>query len=102
MNEIVAKDLPIVIVAKQEMDRSYDREAESGFQSSFASVSKTESENSWVVLEGEIADPQIFDPPIHSSNIEVNLHCNISTKDPNEHVATVLWYRGSQGEPIFT
>ena len=30
------------------------------------------------------------------------LHCNISTKDPNEHVATVLWYRGSQGEPIFT
>ena len=30
------------------------------------------------------------------------LSCNIKPDDPNEQVATVLWYRGTQGEPIFT
>jgi hypothetical protein len=30
------------------------------------------------------------------------LSCNIKPKDPDEKLATVLWYRGSQGEPIFT
>ena len=30
------------------------------------------------------------------------LSCNIKPKDPDEQLATVLWYRGTKGEPIFT
>ena len=30
------------------------------------------------------------------------LSCNIKPNDPNEQLATVLWYRGAHGEPIFT
>ena len=33
---------------------------------------------------------------------KAGLSCNIKPEDPNEQLATVLWYRGSQGEPIFT
>ena len=33
---------------------------------------------------------------------KASLSCNIKPDDPNEQLATVLWYRGNQGEPIFT
>ena len=84
MNDLAAKDKPLVVATKLEMDRSYEKEVESGFQSSFASASKSESENSWVVLKGEVADPLAFDPPIQSSNIESKLACNISTISGDE------------------
>ena len=78
MSEIIAKELPVPVLAKQEMDRSYEREEESGFQSSFASVSRTDSEDSWMMVKGEILDPLIFDPPIQSSNIKSAMQCDIS------------------------
>ena len=79
MNDIVAKDLPVPTLAKQEMDRSYEKEVESGFQSSFSSATKTDSEDSWVMIKGETVDPLAFDPPIQSSNLSENMFCNIST-----------------------
>ena len=48
-------------------------------------VSESEPVTTWVVLGGEAALP-----------------CDIQPEDPLEQLATVLWYKGNQGEPIYT
>ena len=42
-------------------------------------------QSTWVVLGGK-----------------AHLPCDIQPEDPLEMVATVLWYKGAQGEPIYT
>ena len=68
---ITSEQVHEVVVEKQEMDRSFEKD-ESGFQSSYSSQSR-ETESSWLMLKGEIMDPALFNPPIHhSSNLDVN------------------------------
>ena len=80
MSELAMNVIPLAIIEKQEMDQSYEREDESGFQSSFATTSNADSENSWVMHKNEIMDPIAFNPPIlQSSNLSANMICTLDT-----------------------
>ena len=71
---------PTDLLVKIEMDRSYRKsENESGVFSNNSSANSHDS--SWEFLEDEIADPEVFDPPIlQSSNLSGNRLCyNISS-----------------------
>ena len=77
--ESVARQ-PNELLAKIEMDRSYRKsENESGVFSNNSSANSHDS--SWEFLEDEIADPDVFDPPIlQSSNLNgIRLSYNISS-----------------------
>ena len=69
------------VVIKVEMDRSYENEDESGFVSSANEVS-TSTSSAWQFYEGEIADPNQFDPPVlQSSNLfdkKCRMVCSVS------------------------
>lgn len=68
------------VLVKIEMDQSYRRsEDESGVFSNNSSANSHDS--SWEFLEDEIADPDVFDPPIlQSSNLMGNrMSYNISS-----------------------
>lgn len=80
--ETVTKNesLPILSTMKQEMDESIVKvnKAESGIFSDNSSLS---DKPSWEMLEGEVCDLLIFDPPIQcSSNVWSDpLSCDISS-----------------------
>ena len=80
--EIATKNdsLPILSAMKQEMDESINKNtrAESGI---FSDNSALSDKPSWEVLEGEVCDHLVFDPPIHcSSNVWSDpLTCDISS-----------------------
>ena len=65
-------------LGKVEMDVSYrNNTAESGLGSSEGSVQSISSD--WTCHEGEITDPERFDPPVVSSNVVTFMSCDIST-----------------------
>ena len=70
---------PTGVPVKMEMDLSYNKSDESGIYSNNSATSSHDS--SWEFLADEIADPEVFDPPIlQSSNLEGNrISYNIST-----------------------
>ena len=76
------------MVVKVEMDRSYENDAESGFFSS-ANENSASNGSSWEIFEGEVADPNHFDPPVlQSSNLyekKCRMVCSVSAieRDPD-------------------
>ena len=78
---VAIAEIPSATAVKVEMDRSYENDAESGFYSS-ANESSNSKDSSWVIFEGEIADPNQFDPPVlQSSNLfekKCNMVCSVS------------------------
>ena len=74
---IAPMEQPIEMAVKVEMDRSYENDNESGFVSS----ANESNGSSWVFYEGEIADPDQFDPPLQSSNLfdkKCKMVCSVS------------------------
>ena len=65
-------------IGKVEMDVSYRNNTnESGIGSCEGSVPSVSSD--WTCHEGEITDPESFDPPVVSSNVVTFMSCDIST-----------------------
>ena len=69
--EKAAESLPLQVMEKLEMDRSYrpgEETEESGVFSNNSGA--TSHDSSWECIEDEVADPAVFDPPIlQSSNL---------------------------------
>lgn len=56
------------------------------FNSSILGTDQEDVEAAWVLVGGQ-----------------ASLSCHVRPEEnPQEQLATVLWYRGTQGEPIFT
>ena len=78
--ENVMQVKPVDLMVKIEMDQSYRKsEDESGVYSNNSSANSHDS--SWEFLEDEIAEPDVFNPPIlQSSNIVEKRACyNLSS-----------------------
>ena len=84
---VVANEIPMTAIDKQEMDQSY----ESGFQSSGTCQ---ETDSSWIMFKDEIADPDRFDPPINSSNVSDGILCKIDKCDISSITGDELQYKG--------
>ena len=81
MNEVALLEQLGEVVVKVEMDQSYENDDESGFVSS-ANENSTSNGSAWQFHEGEISDPDKFDPPVlQSSNLfdkKCRMVCSVS------------------------
>ena len=70
---------------KHEMDKSYKNESGIYSNESNNSAEPKSLESSWELFEGECCDPNLFDPPLKSTDTKGPMMlCNISSIDGDD------------------
>ena len=91
MSEIALSEQLAEMVVKVEMDQSYENDDESGFASN-ATENSASSGSAWQFFEGEISDPDKFNPPVlQSSNLfdkKCRMVCSVSAIERDTDLTT--------------